>query len=87
MLYEVITKVIDSKGIPGPTIDIVFKQKSKGQYKTIAIHTKRARGMMLDFAIKGELQSATDLQKFAVEGYEYSEEGSTDKQWLFLQRE
>jgi len=81
------SKVIDSKGIPGPTIDIVFKQKSKGQYKTIAIHTKRARGMMLDFAIKGELQSARQLKGFTADGYEYSEEGSTDNQWLFLRRE
>jgi len=81
------SKAVDATAIPGPVIDIIFKQKSKGQYKTIAIHTKRARGMMLDFAIKGKLQSADDLKSFTTDGYEFNHEGSSETQWLFLKKE
>lgn len=81
------SKAIQLNELPGRVVDIVFKQKSKGVYKTIAIHTKRARGMMVDYIIKGELKQAEELKGFNTGGYVYVREESTDTAWTFLQVE
>lgn len=80
-------KVLDKKKIEGKVLNITFKQMSKGKLKTIAIHSKRARGQMVDFAIRNKLVNATELKHFTTDGYVYSEESSTEFDYHFLQKE
>ncbi len=76
-------KVINRKELTGRWIDITFRQRHKGQYKTIPIHAKRARGLMVDFMITNRIDRAEDLLSFALDGYLYNKEASTTKNWCF----
>jgi len=76
-------KVIDKKGLAGRWIDITFRQRHKGHYKTIPIHSKRARGLMVDFMITNRIDRAEDLLSFALDGYLYNKEVSTAENWYF----
>ena len=82
---EEYAKVIDFGKLPGRTVTIVFQQMSKGGYKTIAIHTKRARGLMVHFAITKKVESAENLKSFNLEGYQFVVKESTRNRWLFQQ--
>jgi cytoplasmic iron level regulating protein YaaA (DUF328/UPF0246 family) len=76
-------KVINRKELAGRWIDITFRQRQKGQYKTIPIHSKRARGLMVDFMITNRIDRAEDLLSFALDGYLYNKEISTTENWYF----
>ena len=76
-------RVIDKKELAGRWIDITFRQKHKGQYKTIPIHSKRARGLMVDFMITNRIDRAEDLLSFALDGYIYNNDVSTAENWHF----
>ncbi len=83
------SKIIDTKRLKeagGRLLTIFFQQPNKkaaGEYKTIPIYAKRARGMMIDYMIKRELDDAEKLQEFTRSGYRYREEESTAEKWLF----
>ena len=79
------SKVIDRKKLALPVVDISFKQAHKSGYKTIPIHSKRARGLMIDFVMVNQLRVATDLMEFALDGYRFSRKDSTKTTMVFLQ--
>jgi len=63
----------------GHIIDIDFKENKNGQYKTIGIHAKKARGLMARWIILNKPETK-DLTQFNIAGYEYNNELSdTDK--------
>lgn len=46
------TKVIDKKSLNPQLLNITFQERKGDEYKTIPIHSKRARGMMLHYVIE-----------------------------------
>ncbi len=69
-------------------ITITFQQphaKAADGYKTIPIHAKRARGLMVDFAFKKRIKTAEQLHAFTENGYLFSPEHSTGDNWIFRQ--
>lgn len=81
------SKVINKKKLQGEMIDITFRQMHKGQLKTIPIHSKRARGMMIHFALSEQIATAGGLKDFAKGGYNFSSEHSTATEWTFLKKD
>lgn len=77
-------KGIDKKAIQATIINIAFKEKKGDMYKIIAIHAKRARGLMVNFIIKNRINDYLDLKKFTTSGYIYSPELSTPTNFIFL---
>jgi cytoplasmic iron level regulating protein YaaA (DUF328/UPF0246 family) len=77
-------KVVDEKKLQAAMVHITFQQMHKGRLRTIPIHAKRARGMMVDFAITRQIDAAADLQEFHVDGYSFSREDSSATEWLFV---
>ncbi len=77
------TKVIDRKKLNGRWIDITFRQLHKDKYKTIPIHSKRARGLMVHFMITNRIDSAENLKRFDLDGYLFNKEISTIDDWYF----
>ncbi len=61
----------------------LFKEYRNNQYKTIVVYAKKARGMMARFIIENKLQAPEDLKHFDMSGYGYSEELSTENEWIF----
>lgn len=81
------SKVINKRKLQGEMIDITFRQMHKGQLKTIPIHSKRARGMMIDFALKEQIANTEQLKEFDREDYRFSIENSTVTEWVFLKKD
>lgn len=80
------SKVIDRKQLQGKIVEVIFQQKHKGSIKTIPIHSKRARGLMLHFAISNKIEKTLDLQHFNLDGYSLDESKTTEESWAFFRK-
>ena len=76
-------KVIQSAKLKGSLLTPRFKEFRNGEYQTIGIFAKKARGMMARFMIEESLVKPEELKKFNKGGYKYIDELSDDKNWVF----
>ncbi|MFK8182117.1 MAG: peroxide stress protein YaaA [Phormidesmis sp.] len=76
-------KSIDKKALKARILNIAFKENKGGKYKVIAIHAKRARGLMVDYVIRNRIEVPEGMKAFDVEGYSYSEALSEPDNWVF----
>jgi len=76
-------KAIDTKVLKVPVIHVDFKEFKNGQYKTIAIFTKLARGFMTRFIIENAVETVDELKTFTTEGYAYHSNLSNDTKLVF----
>lgn len=76
-------KSIDMTKIGVRVVTPVFKDYKNGQYKIISFFAKKARGRMVAFMAKENLQKADDLKGFDYDGYHYNEEMSSDDIFVF----
>ncbi|MCP4342528.1 MAG: peroxide stress protein YaaA [Desulfobulbaceae bacterium] len=81
------SKAVDKKRLQGEMVTITFKQLHKGQLRTIPIHAKKARGLMIHFAVSEQIDKAAGLKDFNLDGYCFSKEDSTATEWIFLKQE
>lgn len=80
-------KAVKPKLIDAQLITPVFKDFKNGQYKIISFYAKKARGMMVNYAIKHKITQAEELKDFDSAGYRYADELSDTKQWVFIRDE
>ena len=64
-------------------INIVFKERKGIKYRTVVVHTKKARGMMINYIVKNKIENSEKLKKFDYQGYEFSRELSDDNNFVF----
>lgn len=76
-------KAVQSPRLDPKVVNISFKQQHKGSYKVMGIHAKRARGLMVNFAIQNQITDAQDLQGFAIAGYQFRPDFSDPNHWVF----
>ena len=76
-------KAIDTKVIKSDLYSANFKQLKNGEFKTIAIFSKKARGMMTRFIIDNNINDISDIKSFDYDGYMFHKELSTDKELIF----
>ena len=76
-------KVIDTKVIKTDVYSANFKQFKNGEFKTIAIFSKKARGMMTRFIVENNITNISDIKSFDYDGYMFHEELSTEKELIF----
>ena len=76
-------KVIDVKLLKEPVVHVDFKEFKNDQYKTIAIFAKLARGYMTRFIIENSIETIEGLKDFAIKGYGYDANLSTDTKLVF----
>jgi len=76
-------KAIDSKVVKTDIYTANFKQLKNGEYKTIAIFSKKARGMMTRFIIDNNITDINDLKSFNYDGYLFHESLSSKKEFVF----
>ncbi len=77
-------KVIDKKKLKHPVITPVFKESKNGQYKTIAIFAKKARGLMTKFIVENNIDNHEHLKAFDYDGYTFSNNLSSENQYVFI---
>ena len=76
-------KVIQPRGITVPILKISFKENKNNTYKVVAIHAKRARGLMVNFVVTNRIENVQGLKKFDLKGYQLREDLSSDQEWVF----
>lgn len=77
---------IDVKALKVPVITIKFKDFKNGQYKSIMLFAKKARGLMVRYIIDTHAQTLDDIKGFNYEGYAFSETHSVNKNELIFIR-
>lgn len=67
---------VDSTALPEGTqfVKVVFQQEGR----VIAVHAKRARGLMVRFVAENDIDNIGGVQKFNIEGYKFVKSKSTD---------
>ena len=76
-------KAIDTKVIKSDVYSANFKQFKNGEFKTIAIFSKKARGMMTRFIIDNHITDISDIKSFDYDGYMFHKDLSTEKELIF----
>ena len=76
-------KAIDVKALKAPIIHIDFKEFKNGQFKTIAIFSKRARGLMTRYIVDSNAQNVEDLKNFNTDRYILDDQLSTENKLVF----
>ena len=76
-------KAIDTKVLKTTMVTANFKQFKNGEYKTIAIFSKRARGLMTRYIIDNNIDSIEGLKHFSSDNYLFSEKLSCDNELIF----
>jgi len=79
-------KVVDRKALKPRVVTCVFQERKAGQYKIISFMAKRARGLMVRYAIEKKLDSVKKLESFNLEGYDYSP-GESEPDRLVFRRQ
>ena len=76
-------KVIHPKILRAPILKISFKENKSGTYKVIAIHAKRARGLMVNYVVKNRLDNTEDFKSFNSKGYVFNKALSSNQEMVF----
>lgn len=76
-------KAVDTKVLKVPVVHIDFKEFKNGNYKTIGIFAKLARGLMTRYIIENEAQTIDDIKGFNLENYRFHEQLSKENHLVF----
>ena len=64
-------KAVDLKTLKARVVSCVFEDFKNGKYKIISFHAKRARGLMVRYAIEKKISTVKKLEGFNAEGYRF----------------
>lgn len=76
-------RVLQKKELRGQMLQVDFRERKGDGYRTVAIHAKRARGMMVDFAVRNKVEAVHDLIPFEEDGYRFHEDLSKEQHFVF----
>jgi cytoplasmic iron level regulating protein YaaA (DUF328/UPF0246 family) len=76
--------VIDFSKIKTRVIVPVFKEYRNGKLGTFNVLLKRARGLMTKFVLENKIEDIEMLKTFNLENYEFSEEMSSENEFVFI---
>ncbi len=76
-------KAVKKGVVTFPIITPVFKDFSKGEYKTLMVYAKNARGAMTRYIIKNKISDVEQIKGFDYDGYMYNDRLSEGDQWVF----
>jgi len=76
-------KSVKSKQLAARVITPVFQDQKNGQYKIVSFHAKRARGLMVRWAVKHVVDDPEQLKHFDSAGYAFNPGASDMDRWVF----
>jgi len=76
-------KAVDKKALKGQVITPTFKDLKNGEYKTIMVFAKRARGSMARYIVDHSITNPEDIKGFDTDGYRFDENLSNGNDWVF----
>ncbi|MCG6931296.1 MAG: peroxide stress protein YaaA [Desulfofustis sp.] len=78
------SRAVLTEKLAGTLVTLTFKQRRQGMVKTIAIYTKRARGMFVDWFVKNRIDRVEQLKDFDRGGYRFDEMLSGPSELVFI---
>ena len=79
-------KAVDMKVLKARVVSCVFEDYKNGKYKIISFHAKRARGLMVRYAIEKKAATPKKLQGFNAEGYAFEAALSAPDRLVFRRK-
>ena len=79
-------RAVDLKTLKPRVVNCVFEDFKNGAYKIISFHAKRARGLMLRYAIDSQAGTVKKLEGFNAEGYAFEPAASAPERLVFRRR-
>ncbi len=76
-------KSVDKKALKPRVVTCVFEEFKGGKYKVISFMAKRARGLMVRYAVQHNVHRVEQLQGFDLEGYQYVPAASEPDRLVF----
>ncbi|MGV8815634.1 MAG: peroxide stress protein YaaA [Gelidibacter sp.] len=76
-------KALDTKALKVPIINVDFKELKNGEYKTIGIYAKLARGLMTRYVVDEHAKTLDDIKAFDIENYRFHEKLSGEHNLVF----
>lgn len=80
-------KSVRTDRIAARIVTPVFQDWKDGNYKVISFHAKRARGLMVRWAVDRRVERADQLKAFDSEDYHYDDTASGPDTWVFRRRQ
>ncbi|SFB79709.1 hypothetical protein SAMN05216344_103169 [Polaromonas sp. OV174] len=80
-------KAVDRKALKARVVNCVFQDFKGGKYKIISFHAKRARGLMVRYAIENQLLGVKKLKDFEAEGYRFEPSVSEIDRLVFRRKQ
>lgn len=77
------SKVLDFKQIENKVVEPVFKEFKNGDYKTIMVYAKKARGTMAKYIVANNIADYKGILDFREDGYAYNESLSSEQKPVF----
>lgn len=79
-------KAIRPQSVAARIVTPVFKDEKNGQYKIISFYAKKARGLMVRWAIDHRIDDVNALKDFDSQGYGFDSEDSDENTWVFKRK-
>jgi len=79
-------KVVRPKAVKARVVHPVFEDWKGGRYKIISFFAKKARGMMVRYAVKEQVADVEDLKHFGYGGYAFDAKVSQADTWVFRRK-
>lgn len=80
-------KAVDRRALKARVVTCVFEDFKGGRYKIISFFAKRARGLMMRWAIDQRVSKVEQLQGFDAQGYRFDADASSADRWVFRRQE
>lgn len=76
-------KAVDKKTLQAPVVECVFQEQRGEDWKIISFYAKKARGLMLRYAVDHRIDTVEGLKGFDVGGYHFTPEVSSETSLVF----
>ncbi|PJE80839.1 hypothetical protein CI610_00182 [invertebrate metagenome] len=76
-------KSVKTPGLEAEVITPVFKDWKGGKYKIVSFYAKKARGLMVRYAIDHSISEPENLKTFDYGGYRFNPAMSSEHTWIF----
>jgi uncharacterized protein len=79
-------RAVNNSALRPRVVECVFEDWTHTGYKVISFFAKRARGLMVRYAIENRISAPAELKKFQADGYAYDDDASEAKRLVFRRR-
>ncbi|WP_372826197.1 peroxide stress protein YaaA [Polaromonas sp.] len=80
-------KAVDLKALKPRVVSCVFEEFKSGKYKIISFNAKRARGLMVRYAVEKKIATVKKLEGFDAEGYQFEAAASQPDRLVFRRKQ